>query len=318
MAAETDQKESRADEMIVVVGAGGEEAYGLQFREWGLAWEKLANESGIQVQVIGLEAMTKGSDRESLQVALEKVSRKSPGPLWLILIGHGTFDNRISKFNLTGPDITPEDLAEWLAPMERKVILINTFSASGPFIPGLSAPGRIIVTATRSGQEENFSHLGGYLVSAWKDKEADRDQDGQISLLEAWLHASSKTADFYSEQGRLLTEHTLLDDNGDGLGTPAEWYRGLRAEKKPEKGKGLDGMEAHQAVLILSEREIQLGPELRAQRDALEHELESLRETKSQMDIQTYYTSLEEILLNLARIYRQSKDNEDKPTGENE
>src|SRR5204863_7310884 len=58
----------------------------------------------------------------------------------------------------------------------------------------------------------------------------DRDRDGQIRLLEASLMASHHTAEFYKAESRLATEHALLDDNGDGLGTPADWFRGVRAE----------------------------------------------------------------------------------------
>jgi hypothetical protein len=33
-------------------------------------------------------------------------------------------------------------------------------------------------------------------------------------------------AEFYEADGRLATEHALLDDNGDSLGTPADFFRG--------------------------------------------------------------------------------------------
>ena len=84
-----------------------------------------------------------------------------------------------------------------------------------------------MITATRSGFEQNFSHLGGYLAAAIGKLEADFDKDGQTSLLEAWLAAARHTADFYKNENRLATEHTILDDNGDSKGTPTDWYRGL-------------------------------------------------------------------------------------------
>jgi hypothetical protein len=36
--------------------------------------------------------------------------------------------------------------------------------------------------------------------------------------------------------GQLVTERALLDDNGDGLGTRADWFRGIRPVQKAEDG----------------------------------------------------------------------------------
>ena len=66
------------------------------------------------------------------------------------------------------------------------------------------------------------------LSEAIADPAADLDKDGQTSLLEAWLAAAQRTADFYKNEERLATEHSLLDDNGDGLGTPPDWFQGVR------------------------------------------------------------------------------------------
>ena len=46
-------------------------------------------------------------------------------------------------------------------------------------------------------------------------QKADLDKDDQVSLLEAFLTASVRTAEFYEETSRLATEHALIDDNGD-------------------------------------------------------------------------------------------------------
>ena len=120
---------------------------------------------------------------------------------------------------------------------ESPLALIQCASASGPFLPALSAPGRVIITATRSGYEVNATRFGGYLARAIADPAADLDHDGRVSLLEAFLLASRQVAQSYREQGRLLTEHALLDDNGDQLATTADWFRGVHVVKEPEKGK---------------------------------------------------------------------------------
>src|SRR5258708_34249236 len=109
-----------------------------------------------------------------------------------------------------------------LRPCRRPLAVLQCASASGPFLNALSAPGRVIITATRSGYEVNATRFGGYLARAIADPAADLDKDGQTSLLEAYLAASRQAEQFYKEQGRLMTEHALLDDTGEGLGTPPE------------------------------------------------------------------------------------------------
>jgi len=56
-------------------------------------------------------------------------------------------------------------------------------------------------------------------ADAINNPEADLDKDGQVSLLEAFLTASRQASEFYKINGRLVTEHALLDDNGDSFGT---------------------------------------------------------------------------------------------------
>src|SRR5213076_1421481 len=133
-------------------------------------------------------------------------------------LGHGTFDRRSAKFNLRGADLSADELAKWLAPVHRPLVVIDAASASGPFIKALSGPDRVIVTATRSGDEQNATRFGGFLADAVSDPLADLDKDGQTSLLEAFLVAAKRVDASYTEAGLLATEHALLDDNGDGLG----------------------------------------------------------------------------------------------------
>ena len=82
--------------------------------------------------------------------------------VFVVLIGHGTFDGKVAKFNLPGPDMTPADFAPLLKSLPSKhVVFVNTASASGPFLDELSGPGRTIVTATRTGAERFATLFGG-------------------------------------------------------------------------------------------------------------------------------------------------------------
>jgi hypothetical protein len=290
--------------LVLVLGAAGEAEYGEQFSAWAELWKQAAAKGGLQTYVVGQETNNPENDRTRLLDVLTNEVARSAGELWLVFIGHGTFDGRAAKFNLRGPDVSATELAAVLKPCQRPMAVIDCASASGPFINALSAPGRVIVTATRSGNEVNATRFGGYFAKAIADPAADLDKDGQTSLLEAFLFASRQAAQFYTEAGRLATEHALLDDNGDGLGTPADWFRGVRAVKTAADGKSVDGVRANQLQLVRSDSENKLSAAVRAHRDELERQFSDLRARKSAMEEDEYYRQAEQILLEIAKIYQ--------------
>jgi hypothetical protein len=192
-------------------------------------------------------------------------------------------------------------------------VIINTASSSAPFLNKLSAEGRVVITATKSGYEQNVTRFGHYLAEAIAQPDADLDKDGQTSLLESFLAASKRTNEFYFAAGRLVTEHALLDDNGDGLGTRADWFRGVRPVQKAEGGATLDGYRAHQFHLVHSEAESKMPSELRIERDRLELEVIKLRDTKESFSEDEYYAKLEKLLCEIAKIYEQADKTDDNP-----
>jgi len=289
--------------VLLVVGAAGEGEYATNFARWAGLWEKASRDGGARFLSIGQTGTNAMTDLEQLQRVLSNEAGESAAELWLVLIGHGTFDGKEAKFNLRGPDLSAADLAEWLKPFRRPVAVINCASASSPFINKLSATNRVIIAATRSGYEQNYARFGEYISGAVADPQADLDKDGQTSLLEAFLMASRRVAEFYNTEGRLATEHALLDDNGDGLGTPADWFRGIRAMKKAKEGASADGLRAHQFHLVRSEQEQMLSSGLRARRDELELAIARLRDAKGQIKEDDYYQQLEKLVVELARLY---------------
>jgi hypothetical protein len=289
--------------VLVVVGVQGEEEFGNVFASQADAWMEIIRSVGAKGVLIGGPDATTVTDRERLESALATEPRLGRGELWVVLIGHGTFDGKQAKFNLRGPDVTGSDLADWLKPIARPTVVVDTSSASAPFMNKLAGAGRVIITATRSGAEENYTRFGTHFVKALLSKDSDFDKDGQISLLEAFLAGSASLAEFYKTEGRLASEHPLLDDNGDGLGTPPDWFRGVRAVKRAQNNVAPDGNRAMQISLIPSAAEKSLSPEVRAQRDALELKLVELRDNKSRMDEDSYYRELEQLLLQIAALY---------------
>ncbi|HEU5125436.1 MAG TPA: hypothetical protein VFW05_15395, partial [Verrucomicrobiae bacterium] len=109
--------------------------------------------------------------------------------------------------------------------------------------------GRIVITATQNGDEENFTRFPEYLVAAISIPATDFDQDGQVSLLEAFIVASARTEEFYTGAGLLATEHALIDDNGDRRGTALDWFRDVDAMKALSDRAPLDGLFANQLSL---------------------------------------------------------------------
>ncbi|MEJ2703688.1 MAG: hypothetical protein P8Z79_14720 [Sedimentisphaerales bacterium] len=292
--------------IVVVVGAAGDPQYAAQFTQCSERWQEVCSEAGATFISIGLNDAGQSDDRKALQKTLGQESQQAAPALWLILIGHGTYDGRAAKFNLRGPDVSGDDLAEWLKPMSRPLVIINAASSSAPFLNKLSGEGRVVIVATKSGFEQNFTHFGQYLAEAIARPEDDLDKDGQTSLLESFLAASNRTTEFYSAAGRLVTEHALLDDNGDGLGTRADWFQGVRPVQKAEGGASLDGYRAHQIHLVHSQAESKMPPQLRTERDHLELEVVKLRDAKESFSEDEYYARLEKLLCQIARIYEQT------------
>jgi hypothetical protein len=223
----------------------------------------------------------------------------------IVLFGHGTFDGKVAKFNLPGPDMTPAEFAPLLAKLRSKrVVFVNTASASGPFVEALSGPGRVILTATRTGAEKFATLFGGPFVDAFSTEAADTDRNGRVSILEAFEYARKQVAAEYQRNGLLQTEHALLDDNGDKEGS------------MEVGGQARDGQIA--ATVSLGSTRAEAAPAteqlrtLYAERQTLERRIESLKLLKGSMDPDKYSAELEKLATELALKSRQIRDAEGK------
>lgn len=310
------QNDTISEQMIVVIGAPGTDQYQRDFSDWGDAWRKLAEHQGWKLTMIqGDEASV--TSRSQLQNALAELatnesseaepqqaaSNPPASRLWIVLLGHGTSTGGNTKFNLVGPDVSPKELSAWLEPLARPTVIVNCSAASAPFLTELSRPGRMVLTATRSASEINFSRFGKYLAKSLMDMTVDIDHDAEISLLEAFLAATARTEKFYREEALLTTEHALLDDNGDRRGTSSDFYRGLQPVKAATKGETVDGQLAARLILFSSPEAPQLSPAQQLERQRIEVQLDALRAEKSRLDEQAYLHRLEELLLQLSAVY---------------
>ncbi len=247
------------------------------------------------------------SQREQLQAAIEQAVADESSQLWVVLIGHGTSERGSDKFNLVGPDVSAKELNQWLSALGKPLIFIACASSSSPFLPQLSGPKRVIVTATKSGSENNYSRFGQQLAVSLLEPATDIDHDDEISLLEAFLAASAKTEQFYREQTRLATEHAILDDNGDKLGTGAEFFKGVRAVKSAQGGKQADGVIASRIVLSVLPGAPKFTDAELKRRGEIEQQLDELRAKRPTPSTEEYWNQLEQLLLQLAELYNQAK-----------
>jgi hypothetical protein len=297
--------------LLIVVGLGGEPKYTEAFHELAIwmiqAAEKRLGVAPACIAYLGEKAVVdavpvyKGrSTRENVERALGTIAQeaKSGDLVFILLIGHGSFQAGESRFNLPGPDMTAADFAPLLARLSaQQVVFVNTASASGDFVKALSAKGRTIVTATRSGMERNQTEFANYFVAAFAEDKADVDKDQRVSVLEAYAYARSEVQRAYAKDHRLLTEHAVLDDDGDGAGT---------ADPGGKAGDGAvartlflgAGVEATEAAASATDPRL---AELRRQRGDLERRLAALKARKEQMALAQYEDELEKLLLELAR-----------------
>ncbi len=218
--------------VLIVSGLGGSEEYRQRFTGWA------ADLHAALIQRHGLPAdrvivlterpeMVPGvardrSTRDNILAGLGEIagSAAEGDRVLLVLIGHGTAQGDEGRFNLSGPDLSAEDLSVALAAFgDQTVAMVHTGSASGGFVAPLSGPNRIIVAATRTARERNATEFPRFFVDAVSGEGSDLDKDGRVSVLEAFLYARAEVERHYGEENELLTEHAVLDDNGDGEGS---------------------------------------------------------------------------------------------------
>jgi hypothetical protein len=222
-------------QVLIVVGLGGTAEYRAQFNlEATSLYTALTQRYALPPEDVVLlsekvelapELISGRSTRANVLKALGEIAQRA-GPsdrLLVVLIGHGTSDasrGSEARFNLPGPDLTPTDFQLGLTALPtQSLALIHTGSASGGFLAPLSGPNRIIITATKTRREQNATEFGRYFVEGLTGDAADLDKDGRVSLLEAFAYARGEVARFYQDENELLTEHAVLDDNGDGKGS---------------------------------------------------------------------------------------------------
>jgi hypothetical protein len=280
---------------VTVAGLGGEPEYEQRFEGWAKDLDYLLKKMPDgKVYTLYGPAATKAQLESTLRGIASKAQKDDA--LVLMIIGHGSYDGYDYKVNLPGPDITGVELASALdrIPAGRQLV-VNMTSASGASMQALERNDRVVITATKDGFERNATIFARFWVEALRDPTADTDKNESISALEAFKYAERKTANFYSSQEHLATEHAQLEDTGKG--EPSR-------DPSPQNGEGLLAarftlmrMGAAQAAFTDPAKQA-----LAKRKDELEQQIDELKYRKAMMPPDRYKAQLETLLIDLAKV----------------
>jgi hypothetical protein len=272
--------------ILVVTGVAGDDEHAKKFEKWAASFVEAAKKKDAVPEA----NITLLHDRSATKDGVEKAfadiaARAKPNDgVFVLLIGHGSFDGRVATFNLMGPDLSAADYAKLLGKFtSQRVVFVNTASASGAFLQTLAAPGRVVVTATKTGGERNEPDFPEYFVAAYNDEAADRDRNGHVSVAEAFEYAKTKVTQAFQQKGYLLTEHATLEDGGEGQ-LAATMFLGTG---RSEAALKVDMTDPAARALV-------------AERDAIEQRIAALKLMKPSMDEAAYEAQMEKLLTDFA------------------
>lgn len=287
---------------LIVTGAVGEPSYAEQYAQWRQTavttlLEKLAFDEGKIVTLFDGGDAAHDATAVGVRRALATLrTRLRPDDvLFILLIGHGSFDGSEAKFNLVGPDLSSIEWAGLLKPIQARVVLVDSTAASFPFLEHAGGPRRIVITATDSIAQRFDTVFPEYFLRALTDPSADIDKNGRVSVWEAFTAASMGVRRYYTQRGQLATERALLDDDGDGIGREA----------------GGDGKDGSASSRLYFDPDVPGAPptdeELLAllqKRTALQLEADDLKQRRQLMTPDEYQQEFEKLMLDLARVSR--------------
>jgi hypothetical protein len=287
---------------LIVSGASGGQEYAQQYQQWTSSLQRVLHDR-MKIDPANITVLTetaaaaRRSTAENVRRAIAGITKRMTASdlLFVVLIGHGTYDGVDAKFNLVGPDLESAEWASLVGGLPGRIVLVNTSSASFPFIERIAGDRRIVITATDSVAQRFDTVFPDYFIKAFEDEQADLDKNGRISIWEAFTAAAGSVRRHYQQRGQLATERPLLDDNGDGRGRDA-----IEA--------GDDGSTASRTYL--DQQAANAAPtddvllDLLQKRAVLEGEIDELKVRRSFMQPAEYQKEFERLMIDLSRIGR--------------
>ena len=281
-----------AERVLIIEGLAGEPGYARQFDRQVQALASAARglDGDAAVRVLAGEGATRTLILAQFRQLAARMGAGDQLVVWLV--GHGSFDGRQYKFNVPGTDLTDADLKKALQDVRAgRQLLIVTGSASGALLPILGAPHRVLLTATRNGDEKNVTRFGAALIAALHAAEADTDKDGRISAQEAFNFARRAVEDAYRRDGLLASEHAVLQ--GDEAGA---FVLAALATEGPGAGSGAGAAPSVPAGVPA---------EWLQRRATLNGRIRALEARKGTLASGDYERQLQGLLLQLARLQQQ-------------
>jgi hypothetical protein len=251
-----DASPPRGDRALIVVGLSGDPEHAALFKNTALAWHRWLTgplqfpADGVRVVFgdRGDPSLAAGAaTREAVADEVAAIQRNlaPDGRLWVFFLGHANVSGQRAFLHLPGADLRDDELgARFKGVVCREQVFWFTTAASGWFLPGLSARGRIVITATTRDLEFNETEFPQALaeVSGRVPAELDQDGDGKISIWEIFDRTSESVQARFEADKRAPTEHALLDDNGDKEGTEqSDSSRANSAKEKSATRESRDG-----------------------------------------------------------------------------
>jgi hypothetical protein len=285
---------------LIISGASGGDKYAEQMAGWrnelraSLIDRYQFKPEFVKVLVDEAAASGEKGNAENVRKLFAEVKKNATKDdfILIVLLGHGTFDGDVAKFNLVGPDLTAKDWSDLLAGVQGRIALVNTTEASFPFLESLTAKGRVVITATDSAAQKYATVFPEYFVKAMRDASSDLDKNGRTSIYEVFAAASAAVKQHYEQRGQLTTERALIDDNGDGKGREAS-------------AEGPDGGIARLDYLDNEVAAATGNPELAAlikRRQELEQKIEEHKQLKGVMPDAEWNKEFEKLALELAQV----------------
>ncbi len=306
--------DAQVTHLAVIVGLAGEPEHAELFTRWAGTLIDASAKLGVEDVIYLAEKpeadakrVTGRSTRDEVVKAFDKLATAGEDDVvFIVLIGHGTFDGKVAKFNLPGPDLTPADFEPLLKKVRsRHVVFVNTASASGPFIEALAGSG---------------------------PDDCDGDAHRRRAVCDALWRLLRRRAG--GDRRRLRQEPADLGARGvhlrqarsrDGVRARRDHVDRACAPQRQRRGRAFrirraDGKQGKVAAVlslgsVASTDPLPADPKLRAlylERRDLERRIEALKLLKGSMPAERYAGELEKMATDLALKTRQIRELEKK------
>lgn len=270
-----------AEYFVIATGLGGEDYYEDAFGDRSsLLAESLdlldANDNGVY----NLTAET--SSLAAIDSVFSELGERmrDGDKLQVYLIGHGSFDGETYKFNIEGPDLTGERLAELLGdlPSGPQLITVMT-SASGALQEMLTAENRVLITATKSGLERNAPVFSAYWTAGLADAAADLNKNELLSAAELYQYSVDRVEAHYSDDNLLASEHAVISGEA-----------------------GADDFTVARVGVLASGQLSAVAESLLSERNQIEENIQQLMSRRAEIPQDDYFDQLQDLMLDLGRI----------------